>query len=85
MDAKANELLMQFSNAANKGVLHPLDERRFYKFTVHVHLSKLKIAGNEVRALLVKENWPAVRAEELAARYERFLEILAYYDEVRGG
>jgi hypothetical protein len=50
---------------------------------VYVHLSKLDITAGDVQALLAKENWPENRAKELAARYEGFREILAYYNEKR--
>ncbi len=83
MDSKAMELLPQFSQAASRGILQPLDWRRFYAFTVYVHRQGLSIEAQDVQDVLTANQWHKDRAGQLAERYENSLELLSYYDRVR--
>ena len=83
MDSKAKELLLQFSQAANRGIHQPLDWRRFYAFTVYVHRKGLSIEAQDVQDVLTANRWHRDRAGQLAERYANSLELLSYYDKVR--
>jgi hypothetical protein len=74
--------LHQFSKAANKGALHPLDEERWLRFLVAAHKERSTLDPRTLqRWLEEEEGWPEMHAQILAAEYEQARSLLNVYDE----
>ena len=83
MNSQAKELLQQFAAAANKDILHPLDQERFYGFACRVHALRLQATAQDVRPFLAANGFTEKKAEELAFLFDELKDCLAYYDKVK--
>ena len=69
-----------FLAIANKGALHPLDWRRFYKFIRVCEASAVQLSGPDIRRLLQRSGFDAEYAEELSNIYDHGRGILRTTD-----
>jgi hypothetical protein len=80
LSARTAQLLRAFSGSANKGNLHPYDQKRWYEFISAAYRegSTLSSALLE-RWLAEEEHWPEDSARSLAAEYESSKELLQVF------
>jgi hypothetical protein len=84
VDSEIEKTLKTFSSAANKTVLHPLDQERWYDFVIAAHRKNIDLDPDYLeRWLREDEHWGDDRAYELAADYETLRIFLKYYDRRR--
>lgn len=86
MDETAERLLASFAGAANKDLLHELDWRRFYKFTIYAHQmrDRAPVTEQEVTNWLFAHGFTNERAVALSGDFGRFCDLLRLYDEKSG-
>lgn len=78
------KLLKIFSSAANRTVLHWMDEERWYDFVIAAHRENADLDPDYLeRWLREDEQWPEDMAYELAMSYEKSRSLLEYYDKNR--
>lgn len=83
MDQKAKQLLDVFIGHAHKSMPHPQDMRRFFDFTIAVHLENLVASPEEVLDLTMQADFPKHIAVRFAMVFGHGLDLLKRYDEVR--
>lgn len=84
LSADVAQMLRRFSHLANKstGASHPMDRDRWFEFVVGVHRSGADFSADKLtRWLYEVERWDENSAHDLAGEYERYLELLHFYDK----
>lgn len=80
----AVDALSRFSKLANRSMLHPLDEKRWYEFIVIAYKSNARLDSFTLqRWLIEEEKWPEDKASKLSIEYEKAIALLKFYDGLR--
>ena len=76
LPSEAQELFDVFVSHANRGLLHPEDRNRFYRFVIYCSQANVKLQRTELEELLVKNNFGDEDAKELACVYDHGRDLL---------
>jgi hypothetical protein len=68
----------QFTSAANKQALHPLDWKRFYHFIHAAHVGRAHVVPDDLIRLLVERQFTVEEATELTRIYEHGRALLQH-------
>ena len=66
---EATDLLVAFETAANRGGLHPEDEKRWHAFLIRAHLDGSDFAATDLGQWLKQQGWTAAQAHPIVLRY----------------
>lgn len=86
MPLQAYKYLEVFSSTANMstGIMHPLDEHKWFDFVIELHRSGSTLSGQLLEKWLVDEvGWKESVALELSEKLEYSLDLLKYLESSR--
>jgi len=66
----ARQLWQAFVNAANKSMVHTLDEERFLRFAVYCYSFRVRLHAEEVERWARRERFPAATAKWMKVAFE---------------
>lgn len=80
LSTRTTELLRSFSRTANRGSLHPSDQKRWYEFISAAYREGSTLSPTLLKHWLTEEeHWPEDRAQSLAYEYESSKELLQVF------
>jgi hypothetical protein len=86
LSPEAAQALRQFSQVANRTMLHPLDRQRWNQFLSFAYRDKATLNSSLLkRWLMEEERWSEDGATQLAIEYENAKDLLAVYESQRAG
>jgi hypothetical protein len=78
---EARKAIESFSRLANKLLLHPLDQERWFKFLIIVHKNNKEIDVEIVICALGELGWSTKKAHAFGLEFEFAGSLLSYIDE----